>query len=66
MSSAGGRGMRSVLERGDASDAKLLGVFGQGYVNLAACDRQLVYFASPSQLLVVQDNRMRGIDFIPN
>jgi hypothetical protein len=64
--SAGGRGMRSVLESGDPSDAKLLGAFGRGYVNLADRDRRLVYFASPSQLLVVQDNRMTEIDFITN
>jgi hypothetical protein len=58
--------MRSALERDDANDAKLLGAFGQGYVNLADRDRQWVYFASPSQLLVVQDNRMREIDSITN
>ena len=64
--SAGGRGIRSVLESGDPSDAKLLGVFGQGYANLADRGRRLVYFASPSQLLVVQDNHMTEIDFITN
>ena len=62
--STGGRGMRSVLESRDANDAQLLGVFGQVYANLADRDRRLVYFASPSQLLVVQDNRMTEIDFI--
>lgn len=64
--SAGGFGTRSVLESGDPSDAKLLGVFGQGYANLADRDRRLVYFASPSQLRVVQDNRTTEIDFIAN
>jgi hypothetical protein len=29
-------------------------------------DSHPVYFASPSQLLVVQDNRMTAIDFITN
>jgi hypothetical protein len=64
--SAGGRGMRSVLESRDPNDAQLLGVFGQAYANLADRDRRLVYFASPSQLLVVQDKRMTEIDFITN
>jgi hypothetical protein len=58
--------MRSVLESRDPNDAQLLGVFGQAYANLADRDRRLVYFASPSQLLVVQDKRMTEIDFITN
>ena len=58
--------MRSNLERSDPNDAKLLRAFGPEYANLADRDRRLVYFASPSQLLVVQDNRMTEIDFITN
>ena len=49
--------MRSVLEVSDPKDANLLGALGPEYSNLADRDRRLVYFASPSQLLVIQDNR---------
>jgi hypothetical protein len=59
----GGRGMLSILQSGDPADAKLLEAFGPGYCNLADRDHRLVYFASPSQLLVVQDNRMTAIDY---
>jgi hypothetical protein len=62
----GGRGMLSVLESNDPDDANLLQAFGPKYSNLADRDRRLVYFASPSQLLVVQDNRLTAIDFITN
>ena len=61
-----GAGMRSALENSDPNDAKLLRAFGSEYANLADRDRRLVYFASPSQLLIVQDNRMTEIDFIAN
>jgi hypothetical protein len=60
----GARGMRSVLDNGSPDDAKLLQAIGNGYTNLADRDSRLVYFASPSQLLIVQDNRMNTIDFI--
>ena len=59
-------GMYSVLESSDPDDAKLLEALGPRYSNLADRDRRLVYFGSPSQLLVVQDNRMTAIDFITN
>ena len=61
-----GAGMRSTLENSDPNDAKLLRAFGSEYANLADRDRRLVYFASPSQLLIVQDNRITEIDFIAN
>ena len=61
-----GAGMRSTLENSDPNDAKLLRAFGSESANLADCDRRLVYFASPSRLLIVQDNRITEIDFIAN
>jgi len=62
----GGRGMLSVLDDSNPDDAKLLQAMGNGYSNLADRDSRLVYFASPSYLLIVQDNRMTAIDFITN
>ena len=62
----GGRGMLSILENSNPDDANLLQAFGPKYSNLADRDRRLVYFASPAQLLIVQDNRMTAIDFITN
>lgn len=62
----GGRGMFSTLESGDTDDASLLRAFGRKYNNLPDWDRRQVYFASPSQLLIVQDNRLTAIDFITN
>ena len=53
----GSSGVRSVLKASDPKDANLLGALGPEYSNLADRDRRLVYFASPSQLLVIQDNR---------
>lgn len=58
--------MLSILDNGNPDDAKLLQAIGNGYSNLADRDSRLVYFASPSQLLIVQDNRMTAIDFITN
>ena len=49
--------IRSVLEASDPNDASLLRALGPEYANLADRDRRLVYFASPSQLLVIQDSR---------
>ena len=60
----GGRGMRSVLESSNPNDAKLLRAFGPTYTNLA--DRRVAFFASPWYVFVVQDNRMRAIDFVIN
>jgi hypothetical protein len=51
-----GSGRRSVLESSDPNDAKLLRTLGPDYANLADRDHRLVYFAAPSQLLVVEDN----------
>lgn len=62
----GGRGMRSILENSDPEDAKLLQTFGPAYNDLPDRDRRLVYFASASQLLIVQDNRLTLIDYTYN
>jgi hypothetical protein len=57
--------MRSILESGDSNDARLLGAVGPGYANLADRDHRLVFFASPAQLLVVQDNCMTASTSLP-
>jgi hypothetical protein len=54
----GGRGMFSILESGDPDNAQLLQAFGRESSNLADQDRHLIFFASPAQLLVVQDHRL--------
>lgn len=59
----GGRGTLSVLNSSDPVDAALLRAFEARYSNLADRDGRLVYFASPSQLLIVQDKRFLAIDF---
>ena len=59
----GGHGMCSVLGSSDPEDAKLLQTFGLRYSNLADRDDRLVYFASPSQLLILQDKRFTAIDY---
>ena len=59
----GGRGMFSILDKDDLEDAKLLEALGKGNRNVVDRDSQLVYFVSPSQLLIVQDNRSAPVDF---
>ena len=59
----GGHGtFSSVLESSDPNDAKLLQTFVAENTNLADRDSRLVYFASRSQLLIVQDNRPTPFD----
>jgi hypothetical protein len=59
----GGHGtFSSVLESSDAEDARLLQTFVAENSNLVDRDSQLVYFASPSQLFIVQDNRPAAFD----
>lgn len=53
----GGRGINNVLQSSDPNDAKLLQAFVAENNNLVDRDSRLVYFASRSQLLIVQDNR---------
>ena len=59
----GGRGALSILKSGDPADADLLNAFGPEYSNLADRDDRVVYFASPSQLLILQDKRFTAIDY---
>jgi len=59
---AGGE-MHDVLNSSDPQDAKLLQALGPGNSNLADRDSRLVYVASPSQLLIIQDNRWTPVDF---
>jgi len=58
----GGRGTSSVLESSDPNDAKLLQAFVAENANLVDRDSRLVYFASESQLFIVQDNRWTPYD----
>src|SRR5271165_1738608 len=60
---AGGRGMLSILESSDPDDAKLLQAFGRESANLADRDRNLIFFASPTQLLIIEDGRWKGMDY---
>ena len=58
----GGRGMLSALESSDADDSVLLQAFGRDSSNLADRDRNLIFFASPTQLVIVEDHRWYGMD----
>ncbi len=62
----GGRGMFSILESGNSDDASLLQAFGRESTNLADRDHHLIFFASPAQLLIVEDGRWKGIDYTSN
>ena len=59
----GGRGMFSMLESSDPDDAPLLQAFGRESSNLADRDRRLIFFASPTQLLIVEDGRWKRINY---
>ena len=52
----------SVLESSNPNDARLLQAFVAENANLVDRDSELVYFASPSQLFIVQDNRPTSYD----
>ena len=62
----GGRGMLSILESTNAADAPLLQAFGRDSNNLADRDRNLIFFASPTQLVIVEDHRWYGMDYYMN
>jgi hypothetical protein len=64
--SLGGRGIFSILESSDPDDAQLLQAFGRESSNLADRDRNLIFFASPSQLVIVEDGRWKGVDYTVN
>ena len=58
----GGRGMLSALESNDPDDSVLLQAFGRDSSNLVDRDRNLIFFASPTQLVIVEDHRWYGMD----
>jgi len=62
----GGRGTFSILESANPDDAPLLQAFGRESSNLADRDRNLIFFASPAQLLIVEDGRWNGVDYTIN
>jgi hypothetical protein len=62
----GGHGMLSILESSDPDDAVLLQAFGRDGSNLADRGRSLIFFASPAQLLIVEDGRWKGMDYTIN
>jgi len=62
----GGRGMLSILESANAADAPVLQAFGRDSSNLADRDRNLIFFASPTQLVIVEDHRWYGMDYYTN
>jgi hypothetical protein len=55
--------MFSILEGTNLDDAPLLRAFGRQSSNLADRDHNLVFFASPAQLLIVEDDRGKGMDY---
>jgi len=63
---AGGRGTFSILESSDPDDAVLLQAFGRDSSNLADRDRNLIFFASATQLVIVEDHRWYGMDYYIN
>lgn len=62
----GGRGMFSILEASNPDDASLLQAFGRESSNLSDRDRNLIFFASPTQLLILEDSRWKGMDYTIN
>jgi hypothetical protein len=62
----GARGTLSNLQRDNPDDAQLLLAFGRDSANLADRDRNLIFFASPTRLLIVEDGRWKGMDYTVN
>jgi hypothetical protein len=56
----------NILESTNPDDALLLQAFGRENSNLADRDRNLIFFASPGQLLIVEDGRWNGVDYTIN
>jgi hypothetical protein len=56
----GGRGILSVLQSSHSDDEQLLQAFGPEDNNLVEPCRNLVFFASPARLLVIEDARGKG------
>ena len=59
-------GTLSVLQTNDPRDAQLLRFFGYDASNLVDRDRRLVFFASPTRLLILEDDRWYGVDYDTN
>jgi hypothetical protein len=57
----GGRGRFSILE-----SANPLQAFGRESSNMADRDRNLIFFAFPAQLLIVEDGRWNGVGYTIN
>ena len=54
--------MLSALESNDPDDSVLLQAFGRDSSNLVDRDRNLIFFASATQLVIVEDHRWYGMD----
>lgn len=59
-------GTFSVLQPDDPEDAQLLRLFGRQTSNLVDRDHHLVFFASATRLLIVEDARWNGETYIIN
>lgn len=59
-------GTISVLQVGNPQDMQLLRAFGHDASNLVDRDQHLVFFATPSRLLIVEDARWNGMDYVTN
>jgi hypothetical protein len=62
----GGRGMLGALQSDSPDDAQLLQAFGRDSSTLVDRDRNLVFFASSTRLLIVEDGRWKGMDYTIN
>jgi hypothetical protein len=51
-----------VLQINNPEDAPLLQAFGRDNTNLADRDRNLIFLASATRLLIVEDGRWKGLD----
>jgi hypothetical protein len=61
-----GPGTPGSLRSDNPDDAQLLRAFGSESSNLADRDRNLVFFASSTRLLILEDGRWKGIDYNVN
>jgi hypothetical protein len=60
------RGTLSVLQATNPRDSELLQFFGPNSSNLVDRDRRLIFFAYPTRLLIVEDDRWYGVDYSIN
>lgn len=60
------RGTLSVLQADNPEDAQLIRRFGRESSNLVDRDHHLVFFASASRLLIVEDARWNGMNYTTN